>query len=245
MLYRPFAYSNAKYGAGHALRQQWLGDLPVILLAVVPSGPLGVSGIAAIIILFVSFVCVYELGYYENDHVAAIVEQEPTPPSDAGGRYRVGWQAWGWFAVLSLIAILLLQRPISAWVVWFGFGLVVRLLFFAYNKTAVGRRVLLYPLLQASKSFGFLILFPVNPVGVSLLLAHVLKRTIAYAIYRLGGHHRRFPMHAAGVLLFVMITAALMAGSRDAAPLSTTQYWLIVGWCVARGGKEFLRREEP
>ncbi len=245
MFYRPFAYSDAKYGAGHALRQQWLGDLPVILLAVVPSGSLSAWGIVSIVSLFVSVVCIYELGYYENDHVAAVVERDPAPPSNLSGRYRVGWQAWGWFAVLSLVAILILQRPASAWGAWLGFGLIVRLLFFVYNKTAVGRRVMLYPLLQASKSFGFMILFPINPVGVALLLAHVLKRTIAYAIYRLGGRHRRFPMHAAGLLLFVMITVGLMAGSRDPAPLGTIQYWLIVGWCAARGGKEFLRREDP
>ncbi len=244
MLYRPFAYSSAKYGTGHALRQQWLGDLPVILLAVVPSSELGVSDIAAIVALFVSVVCVYELGYYENDHVAAIVEQNPTPPSETTGRYRVGWQAWVWFAALCLVATLLVRGPVSSWVAWLGFGGIVRLLFFVYNKTAVGRRVLLYPWLQASKSFGFMIWFPINFVGVSLLLAHVLKRTVAYAIYRLGGDHRRFPMHAAGLLLFIMITAGLMAGSRDAAPLGTIQYWLIVGWCAVRGGKEFRRREQ-
>jgi len=240
-MYRPFVYSSAKYGRGHALRQQWLGDLPVILLAFVPSSSFSAREIAALIVLFVSFVCIYELGYYENDRFATLNETNPTPPVDDRGGYRVGAQAWIWFLVLSGIAAWLLQAGVSELGAWVVFGLSVRALFFVYNRTGVRRRVLIYPLLQVSKSFGFTILFPVNPTGVALLLAHALKRAMAYAIYRLDGRHRSFPMHAAGLLLFFLISVALMAGSRDAAPLGTIQFWLIVAWGVFRGGKEIVR----
>jgi hypothetical protein len=61
-----------------------------------------------------------------------------------------------------------------------------RSLFWLYNRVDKPTRMWLYAFLHVPRSYGLLVVFPVNAIGGATLLAQVVSRWVAYVAYRHG-----------------------------------------------------------
>lgn len=209
--YIPFYYTERgkRPGQRHLLRIVLLEDILLLCLASAWLMPHPVFGAISIILLHLSFWMVYEIGYAENDTVAAINEPNPkVPPASAKHVHRVhGGMAWLTALLASAPAVLLLVHanrealPLAwrvedlttafiltygAWVAYLG---VSRLTYWAYNRIDVASRALVYPILQVFRTVGYGVLLPMNMIGTKLLLSVVLARWLPYFVYRAIGQH--------------------------------------------------------
>ena len=186
---------KAKYpGKQPVLRTLLLDDLPVIVLSFTFVEGLGFASLLATGLLFAAMTCVYELGYRENDFVAAGREWRPTRSLalDAYRDYAMSPSAWIWAFVLSGVAILLLRgsgSSISLWVTfaaWIGFLLVLRGTFWIHNHLSEKRRLASFAALHILKTFGFGTVVATNALGCyswprTLHDAGLATRSIAWA----------------------------------------------------------------
>src|SRR5690606_9841462 len=77
-VYVPFDYTaRVKRSPAFVVKQIFLEELAVVLLATAFLQPFGVGVWAGAILLFVAFLVVYEAGYAENDRVGRRIELEP------------------------------------------------------------------------------------------------------------------------------------------------------------------------
>ncbi|ERT05216.1 hypothetical protein M595_4825 [Lyngbya aestuarii BL J] len=133
-----------------------------------------------------SFWCIYEVGYIENDRVAERFEKSPVL-SETYSLYRkeikLG-QPWIWAGIFAIPGLILLNysddcllsldlpSPLFSGVInitlWFGFLLLVRTSYWMYNHIDKQTRVGLYLILQIYKTFGFLLITTTNLVGIVL-----------------------------------------------------------------------------
>ncbi|MCF4166511.1 hypothetical protein L2U69_12730 [Zavarzinia compransoris] len=220
-LYFPMRYTaRAKYGRFYVLYNSLLRELPMLALATWPErGPSPLWAVA-VALLYASMLAIYEIGYFENDFVAAKHEARPVvqPESSRFEGFSLEPRAWAWGGVLGLLGCLaaVADRDVFdglglalAAGIWLAVLVVTRLLFHAYNTLPVQRRVLLYPVMQAAKLFGMLLVLPGHVFGAALLLAQVVAMWITYAIYRTGGDKSAVPRDYARPVLFAIFALAL------------------------------------
>lgn len=260
-VYFPFVYTEkAKWpGCRPVLNNFFLDDVPALLLAVTFVNGFSVSSVAATFLFFTAFICVYELGYRENDFLAAAKEGKPNLSQNVEEyrSYPMGGQAWIWSIALSIAGLAflnfeefkageqifkesLIYEELKTLLIWLGFLVLVRTVFWAHNSIKVNWRIFSHGWLQFMRMFGYVLVMPTNSIGASFLGAIALSRWMIYSIYRQNGDKSHFPDKFIRLIIFVFVIGAIVITSRDFALLSSLQVWLVIFWCLVRGGHQVL-----
>lgn len=221
-------------------------------------------------LLQISFWCIYELGYIENDVVGEKFEEKAILSYNYKN-YEISfglWQPWLWSVALCLLGIIVLIKDSTTvnflsdflpdeysrnllWVsqefiYWLVFLVVLRGLFYIYNHVNKQSRLWLYLLLQALRYSGFLVILTTNTVGLIFLVSNILTRSIQYILYRyLGGKDNSWPMdfprYFFCLLIYLVLLGVFAANDRDLALLFNPQVLLISAFCLLRGAKHFYK----
>ncbi|MFN6464498.1 MAG: hypothetical protein RMZ41_022150 [Nostoc sp. DedVER02] len=216
--------------------------------------------------VLLSFWCIYELGYVENDIVAERFEKKPVLSAtyqQYKNRINV-WQAWIWaviFAVpgliilelakvvssdvtlASIVSTLDLKTALVKMALWIGLLLVVRLSFFVYNYIDKQTRTWLYFVLQTYKSFGFLVVTKTNIIGSMLFVAQVVSVWIPYFVYRYTKSKwlEGLPHEMLRVFLFGFLVIAIALGTQNICILMSWQTLVILVWYAYRARRRLWK----
>ena len=240
-IYLPLLYLGKvkRAGQNYFLKSVLAEDFPLLLLAFTwgVNNPLWHS--LGILLLLVSFWCIYELGYYENDVVGEKYEEKPVLSekylSSKSSPIRViSWQAWIWAVGLGSIGVValdiglglvplandglvatshqLFKLNILPLAYWTGFLIFSRFCFWIYNYCNKQTRIWLYFLIQSCRYYGFAAVTPINFIGASLLSSNILSRSMLYILYRYaGGNRSDWPAQIPDKFLRLLIFIALLA----------------------------------
>ncbi len=271
-IYLPFFYLDKvkRVGENYISRVILWDDVPVLLLAFSWQATQPLFHGISMLLLLVSFWCVYEIGYYENDLIAEKYEEKPKL-SITYHTYKhtmETWHPWLWSIVFGLGGVWLLvasqnvnllfsseviqsrwqiSNPVLlAMIYWTGFLLLSRLCFWIYNYLNKQTRTWLYLLLQSFRYYGFIAVTAINPIGTSLLSSQIICRSILYIVYRYsGGSAENWPQQVPEKflrwLIFIFILTAIAIGTRDFSLWCSWQTWTIFAWCLAQGQGQFIR----
>ena len=263
-VYFPFAYLEKvkRRGENYTFKIIFFDDVPLLLLAFTWQANNFVLHGISLVFLLISFWCVYEIGYYENDLVAEKYEQKPKLAST----YHIHKQMmnsgypWLWSLIFGAIGIVLLNQaqgvylPFTgllveeikfvnptilfflSWIVFLGS---VRYCFKIYNYSNKQARTWLYLILQSLRYYGFLWITSTNLIGISILSSHILSRSLLYIVYRYSGGNscnwpRELPEKLLRCWVFIFISVTLCLGTQSLAIWQTWQSLAIVLWCVIR-----------
>ena len=272
-IYIPLIYSEKikRPGNKYILNNIIGEDFLILLLSFTYNSPYPLSNAFGLLMLQISFWCIYELGYIENDIIGEKFEDRAV----LSYNYKFFnysfplWQPWVWSLGFSVIGIACLSQDITiagelnntsyltnnnlsllqtveGFIFWLAFLLFVRALFHIYNHLNKQSRVWFYLLLQACRYCGYLVLLTTNTAGIFLLFSVVLARSIQYALYRyLGGKRSDWPMdfpkYFFCLLIFLLLTILVAANNRDWSLITNFQILLISSFCIARGSKQFYK----
>ncbi len=261
--YLPMRYTAlAKYNAHYVRRQTLFVELPMLMLATLPLAGAPWLWLGAVLSLFVSMLAIYEIGYFENDQVAAKSEARPTlTPMAARFRdFPLARHAWSWAITLGLVGTLLASLRLTGGAfdaslfalmagLWMAVLLAVRRLFSIYNRLPEQRRIFIYPLLQAAKLLAPLVVIPGLVLGGALLLAQTVAMWMIYVVYRSGGD-KAILMNEKKVLnetVRLVAFLALAAGMLLTSPAETVSHEavagvLILAWLLRERWGGFIRR---
>jgi hypothetical protein len=258
-VYCPFVYTEkAKWpGRRPVLKNFFLDDVPALLLSITFVTGFSFWSIAATLMFFTAFIAVYELGYRENDFKAAQNEQNPNLSEnlEEHQNYPMGVQAWVWSICLSLSGLIFLNiarlQPQEAiftasalslntetLVTWMSFLVLVRTVFWAHNSVPVHWRIYTHGPLQFLRLFGYVLVMPTNMIGAGFLGAIAMSRWMIYSLYRYQGDKKNFPDKVIRLMIFLFFIVAVMLTEKDSTVLSSLQVWLVVLWCLVRGGHQ-------
>lgn len=245
-IYLPLFYLEKvkKPGESHFVKQILTDELLILILAISWLSPNPILHAICMMVLLLSFYCIYEIGYWENDLIGEKFEKHPVL-SEVYHRYQHKvnlLQPWLWAIILAIPGLLLLELSkanINTWDAgtiaefiasnqkrllidlefWFAFLVFTRFSFFVFNHVNKETRVWIYPILQATKCFGFLCVTVTNTIGTMLFASQVLVISIPYFIYRCGGEGMNFPKYfpkrLGRILIFGLLLAALALGDRS------------------------------
>lgn len=234
-LYLPFRYTvEGKYaGSRYFTYQILLEDLMLLLLAYMFSW----QHAGALTALFASLYCIYEIGYYENDHDAVRREEKPVV-SDAAAVFPKfpRFRPWLWAFGFAVIGFLFLygggdaSAPLwgSAALLWAVILLSLRLLFLCFNYLAPGFRVPFFPLLHLYKCFAFACFVPLSLFGVLLLSAQVLAVSANYTAYRWISPGLRLNRQLWRLIIFLLLSAAVFMWYPMEGQAPSLCWWLLV-----------------
>ena len=270
-IYFPLYYLEKikRPGENYLLRAILLDDFPLILLAFSWLSPQPIFHGISVLFLLISFWCIYEFGYYENDLVAERYEEKPQlSKSYQDYKHTVTWwKPWIWSFLLSSIGIVVFegsQRATSIldwrWLqnitevlndsilpllYWIGFLLISRFCFWVYNYVNKKTRIWLYFVLQITRYFGFLVITATNILGMSALLCHTFTRSISYIIYRyLGGVKKSWPdipEQFLKFILFIPMVIGMSIASSNLSLLLTWQSLAFFGWFLFRSSTQSFK----
>lgn len=200
--------------------------------------------VAGLACLLLSFWCVYELGYVDNDRIAERYEEQPKLSaafhrSDANPPY---WQAWIWAAATGAIGVYLLRGAghIAAMVGlgWACLLLLTWLCFLLYNRVDKTSRVWLYIGLQFARIAALVVVVPISVIGMVALSAHILARWMPYYLYRFAGKGwPGMPFRMIRLLFFVVLAALLALAQGIDAVLNWSALALLI-WNIWRARDE-------
>lgn len=270
--YVPFSYLEKVKRAkeNYTLKVILWDDLPILLFAFAWQLNFSRSMIFSILCLLVSFWCMYETGYYENDTIAEKYEERPKL---AATYYtHKGMMAsnspWLWSLTFGLAGVILLEKaqgvrylfdaaPLELKIAslhpvllmmcyWTLLLLSTRLCFWVFNNFNKHTRTWLYILLQSFRYYGFVAVTYVNPIGTSILSGNILARSILYVVYRYSGGEskdwpERVPEKVLRCLIFVFLLSAISFGTQSLALWQSWQTWAIIFWCVIQGKGQFIK----
>ena len=270
-VYFPFAYLEKvkRRGEKYTLKIILSDDIPLLLLAFSWQASNSILHSISLIFLLISFWCVYELGYYENDLIAEKYEQKPKLASTyyAYKHIMQTTYPWLWSIVLGWIGIVILNKAqgvylpfvgllkeeiefidptilfFSSWIV---FLVCVRYCFKIYNYSSKQARTWLYIILQSVRYYGFLWITTTNLIGISFLSSHILSRSLLYIVYRYSGGNsenwpREIPERFLRCLIFIFTLITICFGNQNIAVWQSWQTWAILLWCVMRNPKQMKR----
>jgi hypothetical protein len=175
---------------------------------------------------------VYEIGYYENDYVATKLEREPTLFTERRRFADYPMEAGGWvFGVLAGGTGASLLGGMGGWLLFMKWGMVLLLLravFYVYNRQQVESRWPCYLVLQAIKNLGGAVVMTMNPAGLALAIGHAFQHSVVYLIYRCGGDKSKLPRAAMRMLVF-----SLGLGLLAVTGVEVLSVWTLVMlvWC--------------
>ncbi|WP_419898894.1 hypothetical protein [Roseomonas sp. USHLN139] len=243
--YFPLRYSiRAKYGLLHMLDKVLLVDFAILLLGTSRDLDDLMRHAISIPFLLLSLHCVYEMGYFENDMVAAKREAKPTLSQEAARfrDYPIQPAGWIWAIGLGVVGCLTaaltrstssleLLPAITAWVILM---VLLRLAFHFYNQQPVQGRLPLYAVLQMMKYLPVFFLIHPTMMGVLLALSQVAMMWIVYIVYRSGGDHKTLPKEMIRALFWAVGAGLLATTGRYSLWGSLLPVGLIAAWCVLR-----------
>lgn len=259
--YCPFVYTEkVKWpGCRPVLKNFFLDDVPALLLSITFLAGFSFWTIAATLMLFTAFICVYEQGYRENDFMATANEENPnlSKSLEAHRDYPMGVQAWVWSLCLSLSALIFLDidklpagesffntsalvQDAMTLLTWMSFLVLVRTVFRVHNSVAVNWRIFTHGPLQFLRMFGYLLVMPTNIIGAGFLGAIAMSRWMIYSLYRYQGDKKNFPDKVIRLMIFLFFIAGVGIIEKDSTVLFSLQVWLVVIWCLLRGGHQIL-----
>lgn len=268
-IYLPFFYSEKvkRVGENYTSRVILWDDLPLLLFAFSWQANHSLLHGLGIFFLLVSFWCVYELGYYENDYVAEKYEEQPKLSKTYythNQMMQTGYP-WLWSLVFGFCGVALIEKAQSVdptsvlslvyitssrlslpLLSWIGFLISLRLCFWVYNYLNKHTRTWLYIVLQSFRYYGFVVVTSTNLIGTSLLSSNILARTILYVVYRYSGGNvdnwpKQVPEKLLRWLIFVLILSAIAIGTQSFALWQSWQTWTIIAWCLVQGKGQFIR----
>ena len=158
-----------------------------LLVSVTAHAP-GLSYLTGIELLFFSFWSVYEIGYWENDVCGLRFEADPVVALEFEDFVATHFErrAWVWAILLGAAGLAALgpEMLFQAGPKWLGFLLLLRLLYYLYNRIDKPTRIWLYLPLQCCRSLALAAVVPLGVVGILAGLAQILARWQGYAAYR-------------------------------------------------------------
>ncbi len=174
-----------------ALKSVLVDDFPLWVLASLPYSFAAGWAFIGLALLFVSFWAVYEIGYVENDMVAAKFETDPqlSPQFREFDASAVGIRPWVYAACFGILGILCLRH--ASWsgfaigaVLWAAVLAGTRAYYRLYNFADKQARAWLYLGLQALRVGAFAAVAPITPIGALACAARAISRWQIYFIYR-------------------------------------------------------------
>lgn len=265
-VYVPFFYSaRVKRSPEFVVKQMFLEELLIILLATVFFLPFSLSLWIAATLLFVAFLAAYEIGYAENDRIGYLIESRPKLAEDYEQFKDVALEpaAWIWVVGLTLAAIWMLGPQMQADIlqrlhlpasgsstaqiatlcaVWIAIVALGRALFYVYNRMPMIWRVFGYILLHFGKYFSLVILFSSQPVGYALLCAQIVRTWSLYAIRRSGGDMELVASQSIRLAFFALFLVAFDLATPQVSAFAEWHTWAIMLFCIVRAAPEARRK---
>jgi hypothetical protein len=246
-VYHPFRYADEVKKAPsrfHTPRQLLLLVLPILFISTYGVGSYFPEIAPLLLAISMSFFCVYEIGYVENDVLATKIEENPSIP--------VGCMRWGideiastaWtFAALLLIggvgyALLILNETLTGALGlaarWIAYLVALRLVFAGFNRQRPAARVPWFVGLHVFKLVGpiAVMLEPASPVGWALILAHLVATTAPYALYRWTAVKYRYSYTEARRLALYCIALVLLGATAGLSAVTTPAAAMGLAWCA-------------
>ncbi len=204
--YFPFRYyAEAKYpGRNFVIRQLFGEDYLLLLLAYSLDWRL----FGAISFLFLSLMSIYEIGYFWNDFKTEAKEKNPRISREARQflNYPFSPRAYIFSGVSACIGLYIGGFwNVAAGLSWIGVLLSVLVSFRLFNSLSAIRRKYLFPILHSLKSFGYVSLFSLNPIGFPLLLSQLITQLTIYNIYRHKGDISLFGRQRYRLFIFPLL----------------------------------------
>lgn len=253
-VYIPFVYTHAsKRGhSNHLLNKVILEDYPFIMLAYGFSNSISVQTFIAIFLLVLSFWCIYEAGYFENDLYELKHESKHKNPEKINfiqerQHYPIERNAWVWSAILSFLGLFILEANVNGIsnsltydlglnvLVWLFWLVIVRLIFRAYTYSSFLVRVSISPILQLTRLVGPALFLSINFCGAFFIVSRVISRWFSYASYRSGGDLKTISQPLVRHIIFVILIAALAVVQKDITIFLSLQFILTLAVSVIRG----------
>jgi len=261
-VYVPLLYAEkVKHpGERHFLQRVLLWHWAFATIAYSTVSPHFLVSAIALLFLTLSYWCVYEIGYQENDLVGK--KHEHTPKlSEAfeqqGTHLDLINNPWPWIWSIALaipgcilVALSQLAEPVfflswaqlsgcgatilSNLTLWLLFLAAIRIAFWVYNQFDEESRVWIYPMLQTQRLFGYALVTTTSTVGFVLLISLSVARWMQYCIYRYGGNRWKFPVNIACLLLFVMMFMAMAMTVSNPKSLLSWQAVAAFSFCLRR-----------
>ncbi|BAU64865.1 hypothetical protein STA3757_22420 [Stanieria sp. NIES-3757] len=271
-VYLPFLYLEKvkRFGQNYLAKVIIWEDLPLLLLAFSWQANNTIWHGFSIVLFLISFWCIYEIGYYENDLVAEKYEEKPNLSSRYYQYKEImkTWNPWVWSLIFAVLGDICLSKAegvtipfnyelISAQlesfnplllhlICWIVFLLATRFCFWSFNYLNKQTRTWLYLLLQSLRYYGFIAVTPTNLIGTSLLSSHILCHSMLYLVYRYGGGNaenwpKQVPRAMLRWFVFMFILSAIAIGARDLSLWLNLQTWAIMVWCVLQDRRQILK----
>ncbi|MFY0612045.1 MAG: hypothetical protein JXQ99_11005 [Hyphomicrobiaceae bacterium] len=247
--YLPFAYLTlVKRPGQHYLRRGVIQeDLAFWLIASLPLASHIGWHILGVILLVVSFWCVYEQGYVDNDRMGALHETDPKL-SSAFFENKVATPIitpWIWAAVLGIMGLSALNGGTlpapSTIAAWAATLVATALSFCLFNRVEKKHRIFVYPILQVFRAAAIAAVAPISPVAVGGVLGVVTSAWIAYVVYRQRPENKWPDMKLGAIRA---IATALFSVPLLVALGFTTMNLLVAGifiaWNIFRGRNDIV-----
>ena len=247
-LYMPLRYTaRAKYAASYVFDQVLFVECLLAVIATVTNADSLLSRLVSVPFFTLSLMCIYEIGYFENDMVAAAREDAPTltkhaarfrayPMQPAAWLWAIGAAAVGAWLACSTGAMRVTFLPWAA-LIWLGSLVLLRVIFFAYNRMRPAARIVIYPVLQIFKYLPIFVLFTATPAGALLAFCQVTTMSLIYLIYRRTGHRQIFDKEQFRTVLFVVALGFLATAASPASLGGFLALGLLGAWCLFRLAK--------
>ena len=253
-LYFPFRYTmRAKYPFKYFIDQLLFVDMAVIVIATSGSWSSLVNDVLIVTPLFLAFMMIYEIGYFENDAVGASHEETPSLTANVARfrHYPIEVNAWIWALAFTFCGTTIYEyiHPTikGAWVAvtltWIAVLGMSRAVFFCYNRIQVASRLFTYPLLQLLK-YGsiFLVLPPASIMGEALISGQIVLMSVVYLVYRAGGRKPNLDRELWRTLIIGAIVVVDAMGSHTIIASSGFTLLLAAAWLLLRNCKSLLSR---
>jgi hypothetical protein len=255
-LYIPLRYTaRAKYPLLYLCDQLLFVDLLLAVLATSRDFNALLHELVVVPFFLISLMSVYELGYFENDMVAAGREQKPTLTENVE-RFRsfpIQYNAWIWAVALGATGAMLAYHlellpsvgvPLGSWIVAL---IVIRATFFVYNRRPAGSRITLYSILQFEKYAAIFVVLPPTLPGSILALSQMATMSVIYIVYRLGGNKTLFDRELFRFMLFIAGSIVLAANhaidfSGSLFCFSAISIWFAFRFCTPLIKSSFVAR---
>ena len=207
-----------------------------------------VTHVVGLLLLLLSFWTIYERGYVDNDLVASRDELDPKL-SATFGKTEVATpsvQPWIWALLAGAVGVAVLcaddHRKAHAermvflvhYAGWVAVLISMYACFNTYNRLDKMTRVWFYPLLQIARSTAFMVIVPIEPVGVAALGAHVLSQWMPYQFYRLNSNHWPNTQPALVRLVAFVLLSLMIGGSLGLSALLTWSALGLLVWNIFR-----------
>lgn len=260
LAYVPFVYTHAskRGNKNHVLNVMVLQDFSIFILAYAFSNAFGVQSFFSLLFLLLSFWCVYEIGYFENDLYELKYESEHKNLDKLS--YVKGvkdtafeFSAWTWALGFGCVASFLLQpelcisldcsyQVIATLLKWCGWLIALRILYRLYNYSKFGVRQFIFPLLQVARLAGPILFLSTNFLGLFLITSQMASRWLGYLIYRGGGDERRVQKRIVRHVIFAILSVGLAVVQKDPGIILSWQFSLMLLWSLMQGHASTLMK---